>query len=76
MLRTVFSIGVMAILGLIALKFTFGILGGALAIFFMLAWVALKIVIVGGVAYLALRVVAPGTARRLRDRFSGTPSTY
>ena len=76
MLRTLFSIGVMAILGLIVLKFAFGILGGALAIFLMLAWVALKIVLIGAVAYVALRVVAPGTARRLRERFTGTVSTY
>jgi hypothetical protein len=28
--------------------------------------------IVGGIAYLALRVFAPDTARRLRERWSGT----
>ena len=75
MLRTLFSIGVMAILGLILLKFAFGILGGAVAIFLALAFVAFKIILIGAVAYVVLRVIAPGTARRLRDRFSGAPST-
>jgi hypothetical protein len=76
MLRTLFSVGLMAILGLIVLKFAFGILGGVLAIFIGLAFLALKILAIGAVAYLALRIVAPSTARRLRDRFSGTPTTY
>jgi hypothetical protein len=76
MLRTLFSVGLMAILGLIVLKFAFGILGGLLGLFIMLAFVAVKILLVGAVAYIVLRIVAPGTARRLRDRFSGTPTTY
>ena len=76
MLRTLFSVGLMAILGLILLKFAFGILGGVIGLFIGLAFVALKILVVGGIAYLVLRVVAPSTARRLRDRFSGSPTTY
>ena len=76
MLRTLFSVGLMAILGLIVLKFAFGILGGVLAIFIGLAFLAVKILLVGVVAYVVLRIVAPTTARRLRARFSGTPTTY
>ena len=76
MLRTLFSVGLMAILGLIVLKFAFGILGGVLAIFIGLAFLAVKILLVGAVAYVVLRIVAPSTARRLRARFSGTPTTY
>jgi hypothetical protein len=36
--------------------------------------IAAKIAIFGLAAYLVVRVVSPGTARRLRDRWSGTPS--
>ena len=75
-LKTIFSIGLMAIVGLIVLKFAFGILGGVLALFLALAFLAVYILLVGAVAYLALRVVAPDTARRLRNRFSGTPTIY
>ena len=36
MLRTIFSIGLFAVLGLIALKFVFGIFGFAVSIFMVL----------------------------------------
>ncbi len=74
MLRTLFTVGLMALVGLFLLKLAFGILGGVLGLFIVLCVVAVKILIVGGIAYLALRVVAPGTAKRLRDRISGTPT--
>ena len=74
MLRTLFSIGVMAIVGLFLLKFAFGILGGVLGLFVGLLFVAVKILLIGAVAYVALRIVSPGTAKRLRSRFSGTPT--
>jgi hypothetical protein len=74
MLRTLFSIGVMALVGLFLLKFAFGILGGVLGLFVGLLFMAVKILLIGGVAYFALRIVSPGTAKRLRDRFSGTPT--
>jgi hypothetical protein len=74
MLRTLFSIGLMALIGLFLLKFAFGILGGVLGLFVGLLFLAVKILLVGAVAYVALRIVSPGTAKRLRDRFSGTPT--
>jgi hypothetical protein len=76
MLRTLFVVGLMALVGLILLKVVFGILPVVLGIFLGLAFLALKILVVGAVAYFVLRLVAPSTARRLRDRFSGTPTTY
>ena len=39
---------------------------------FLLLGFAIKALIVGGIAYLVIRVVSPDTARRLRDRWSGT----
>ena len=71
MLRTIFSIGLFAILGLIALKFIFGILGFAVGLFMMLLVLAIKIALVLLVIYLIIRVVSPETARRLRERWSG-----
>ena len=71
MLRTIFAVGALAILGIIALKFVFGIFGGLVALMLWLLFVAVKIAIVGGVIYLIVRIVSPETARRLREKFSG-----
>lgn len=71
MLRTIFSIGLFAVLGLIALKFIFGILGFAVGIFMMLLVLAIKIALVLFVIYFIIRIVSPDTARRLRERWSG-----
>ena len=76
MLRTLFTIGVMAILGLFVMKLVFGILGGVFVIFFGLAYLAFKIVLIGAVAYVVIAIVSPSSAKRLRERFSGAPTTY
>jgi hypothetical protein len=36
---------------------------------------ALKVVIVGGLLYFGIRVLSPGTAARIRERFAGTRLT-
>jgi len=71
MLRTIFSIGLFAVLGLIALRFIFGIFGVVMALFISLLFLALKIALVGVVIYFIIRIVSPDTARRLRERWSG-----
>jgi len=71
MLRTIFSIGLFAVLGLIALKFVFGIFGLAVGLFIGLLFVALKIAFVLLVVYFIIRIVSPDTARKLRERWSG-----
>ena len=75
MLRTVFMVGIFALLGLFALKLVFGILGGLLGLFMVLLGVAMKIALVGGAVYLVVRVISPSSARRLREKFSGTTHT-
>ncbi len=70
MLRTIFTIGLFAVLGLFALKLVFGIMGGLLGLIFYLFIWAVRIAIVGLLVYLVIRVVSPDTARRLRERFS------
>lgn len=71
MLRTIFAIGLFAILGLFALKLVFGILPALFGLLFWLLAIALKIALIGAVAYLAIRIVSPDTARRLREKWSG-----
>jgi hypothetical protein len=70
MLRTVFMIGLFAILGLFALKIAFGLFGVLFAIFWVVLWWAVKIAIVGAVIYFIIRLVSPDTISRLRSRWS------
>ena len=71
MLRTIFSIGLFAILGLIALNFLFGILGVAFSLFVWLLGAAIKVGLVLLVVYFIIRIVSPETARKLRERWTG-----
>ena len=70
MFRTILMVGLMAILGIIALKFVFGIFGFLVGMLFFLLILALKIAFVGLIVYLIIRVVSPDTARRIRERWS------
>lgn len=72
MLRTILMTGLMVMLGIFALGFVFKIFGGLIGLTFLLLGFAIKALIVGGVAYLVIRIVSPDTARRLRERWSGT----
>jgi len=71
MLRTIFSIGLFAVLGLIVLRFLFGILGIAVGLFVWLLFLAIKIGLILLVIYFIIRIVSPDTARRLRERWTG-----
>jgi len=68
MIRTVFMIGIFALLAIFVLGKLFAVFGTLLAIALGLA---IKVLIVGAIIYLVIRVVSPETARRLRSRFSG-----
>ena len=72
MLRTIFMIGLFAIGGLFVLRLAFGLFGFALGIFGVLLGLAIKVVIIGGLIYLVIRIFSPDTARRLRQKWSGT----
>jgi hypothetical protein len=72
MLRTIFAVGVLALIGLFLLKLVFGILPWLFALLFGLLILAVKIAVVGLVVYFLLRLVSPDTARRMREKFSGT----
>jgi hypothetical protein len=72
MLRTIFTIGLIAFAGLFLLKLFFGILGGLFGLLFALVGLAIPVLIIGGLIYLFLRIFAPETANDLRGRFGGS----
>jgi hypothetical protein len=69
MLKTIFAVGVFTLLGLFALKLVFGIFGFAFGLLGGLMWLALKIALIGGAVYVAIHLVSPDTARRIRARW-------
>lgn len=71
MLRTIFTIGLLAFVGLFALKLVFGILGGLFGLFFGLLALAIPVAIFGALIYVVLLVFAPETARGMREKFGG-----
>ena len=71
MLRTIFTIGLFALLGLFALKLVFGIMGPLFGLFLWLLVMAIKVAIIGALIYLVIRLASPDTARRMRERWSG-----
>jgi hypothetical protein len=74
MLRTIFMIGLFAVGGLFLLKLFFGVFGVFFALLLTLLRMAIWVAIVGALIYLVIRIVSPDTARRLRERWSGTTS--
>lgn len=71
MLRTIFTIGILAFLGLFVLKIAFGILGGLFGLIFTLLGLAIPVLIVGALVYFVVRVFAPDAAKDLRAKFGG-----
>jgi hypothetical protein len=71
MLRTIFTIGILALLGLFALNLIFGLFGFLFGLLIFLLVAAIKIAVVGLIIYFIVRLVSPDTARRMRERWSG-----
>lgn len=67
MLRKIFGYAVLAVIGFVALKLIFALLGVALSIAFTLLWLAA----IGFGCYLILKLVAPATAQRVHDTIAG-----
>ncbi len=70
MLRTIFTVGIMALLGLVALKLVFGLMVPLVGLLLAIAFIAFKVALVGGALYLVVRVASPDTARRLKAKFT------
>ena len=69
MLRTLFMVGIMAVVGLFALQLAFGLFGVVLGLFFSIVGIALRLLVVGAIVYFVIRIVSPRTARELREKF-------
>ncbi|HEY3286933.1 MAG TPA: hypothetical protein VGJ96_07405 [Gemmatimonadaceae bacterium] len=70
MLRTIFGIGALALVGLFLLKVFFGLFGFLFALLWvLLAW-AIRIAIVGAIIYLILRIFMPETAKKIEEQFT------
>ena len=72
MLRTIFTIGLFALLGLFALNLAFAVLPMVIGLVMGLLGIALKIALFGLVVYVLIRIFSPETARRMRERWSGS----
>ena len=71
MLRTIFTIGLIAFAGLFVLKLVFGILGGLFGLVLTLLFMAIPIAIIGGLIYIVMLIFAPDTARGVREKLGG-----
>jgi hypothetical protein len=71
MLRTIFVVGALALAGLVALKLVFGLMGPLVALLFWIVGLALKVAVLGLVGYVVIRIISPGTAQRLKERWGG-----
>jgi hypothetical protein len=64
-------VGLFALLGFFLLGTVFSLFGTVMGLALWLVSLAVKVLILGAIVYLVIRVVSPETARRLRSRFSG-----
>lgn len=71
MIRTITGYAVVALIGFLALKLVFGLLGFALSILWTLLWLAA----LGYIIYLILRIVSPNTAQWIREQVQGEAKT-
>jgi hypothetical protein len=69
MLRTLFTVGAIAVLGLVALKLVFGLLGPLVGLLFWLLGAAIKVLLIGAVVYFVLRLASPATADKIERIF-------
>jgi len=71
MVRTLVSYSIVAVVGIVALKVVFGMLGLVFSLLSSLFWLAA----VGFLIYLVLRVVSPDTATRIKEMIRGKEKT-
>jgi hypothetical protein len=67
MLRTLLGYAILAVLAVFALKLLLGLFG----LVFGLLWTVLWLALLGFGLYVILRLVAPGTAARVREMIRG-----
>ena len=69
MLKNLLTIGLIALLGLVALKVVFGLLGPLVGLLMWLLGLTLKLALAGVVVYGVVRIVSPDTAKRITAGF-------
>ena len=67
MLRTIFTIGLFAVLGLFVLKLVFGVFGVLFGLLAGLLFFAIRIAVIGLIIYIVIRIFSPDTARKMRN---------
>jgi hypothetical protein len=70
MIRNMLGFAALAVVAMIAIKFIFSIFGIIVSLFMALLWFAF----VGFLIYIALRVLSPSTADRVKEMISGKPA--
>ena len=71
MFRSIIGFAILAIVAWLGLKLVFGIVGSL----FGIAATVLTLAVIGFFFYLALRILSPSTADRVRDMIKGRSST-
>lgn len=70
MFRSILGFALLAVVAWFALKLMFGMLGFVVGIAGTVLWLAF----IGFVVYVALRLISPRTADRIRDMIKGRPA--
>ena len=70
MVRNVVGFSVFAVVSVLAIKLIFSVLGGIFAILGTILWLAFW----GWIIYMILKIIAPGTAARVKEVISGRPA--
>ncbi len=71
MFRTAAVIGVAILVAMSVGNIVLGVAGGIIGLLLSLAWLVLKILIIGGIAYFVIAAISPDTARRIRESIGG-----
>jgi hypothetical protein len=70
MLRTLAGFALFAIVAVVAFKLLIGLFGAFMGLLMSVLWFAF----LGWLFYLALKILAPGTAARIREVITGKPA--
>jgi hypothetical protein len=70
MFRSLLGFALLAVVAWLGLKLMFGILGSLVGLAMTVLWLAA----IGFFVYIALRIVSPRTADRIRDMIKGHPA--
>ncbi|HEY3279687.1 MAG TPA: hypothetical protein VGJ83_04170 [Gemmatimonadales bacterium] len=70
MFRSIVGFALLAVVAWLALKLVFGVLGTLVGLAMTVLWLAA----IGFLFYLALRLISPSTADRVRDMIKGRPA--